>query len=400
MADSCEGKIDEPCMYEKGWGKKLNAIFGFTFDSCSEITERYTRKFSNTDFQQRRCECFGIAIHEIELFSSIIKRVIDNVSQDLCQKSKVSSGRLSELERRNRCEKMFFQRNQTEPWEDDGLSEGRISGSLSWKIARGEVGDLLKNKERATRKDTDKLIVEPFIFSKSCPRLNVNILSSNGKVFSQGSITINGVACAPGERGINLVVIDENYGCVLQRGVFNTWTSFSKFISLIPDQRFIFLSTLGKVEWPNEDISPNLRRLCGLSPQSNSVTYACKLSTDWYKLNDRQLSFSLRVDKITEYDLEIETQHDSVPFRISSRVPENIMPLSAQLMATDEQKKIVALKAMENTEYTGFCSKPGHPIYLLMPDCFPLNFESGSGWTSKHLLPMKLLTNSYKVSLW
>ena len=31
MADSCEGKIDEPCMYEKGWGKKLNAILKLIF---------------------------------------------------------------------------------------------------------------------------------------------------------------------------------------------------------------------------------------------------------------------------------------------------------------------------------------------------------------------------------
>ena len=54
MADSCEGKIDAPSMYEKGWGKKLSYILGFTIDSVTDVTKRYTRVFNSSEFLNRR----------------------------------------------------------------------------------------------------------------------------------------------------------------------------------------------------------------------------------------------------------------------------------------------------------------------------------------------------------
>ena len=55
MADSCEGIIDKPSMYEYGWGKDgLCYMIAIASDHVADVTPRYTRKFLTDEFQTRR----------------------------------------------------------------------------------------------------------------------------------------------------------------------------------------------------------------------------------------------------------------------------------------------------------------------------------------------------------
>mmetsp|Transcript_111283 Transcript_111283/g.208659 ORF Transcript_111283/g.208659 Transcript_111283/m.208659 type:complete len:540 (+) Transcript_111283:138-1757(+) len=47
-ADPSEGVLDQPLMYEKGWGKKLTMIFAFTPTHVEHITARYTDDYYST----------------------------------------------------------------------------------------------------------------------------------------------------------------------------------------------------------------------------------------------------------------------------------------------------------------------------------------------------------------
>lgn len=46
-ADSCENVLDEPLLYEKGWGKKLNYCVATGVDCVMDVTRRYTVDFES-----------------------------------------------------------------------------------------------------------------------------------------------------------------------------------------------------------------------------------------------------------------------------------------------------------------------------------------------------------------
>lgn len=135
MCDGCEGVIDEPAMYEKGWGKDLNCILAFTTNSVVDVTRRYTRKSKSAEFQQRRR-----AITNSEFQSELI---IAQFNANLRNSERLPVKQLEELDRRLVLEKSFLESTEKmNSWDDNDYCEGRQSGSLEWRISRGESGYL------------------------------------------------------------------------------------------------------------------------------------------------------------------------------------------------------------------------------------------------------------------
>lgn len=116
-ADSCEGLIDKPNMYEQGWGKKLNYVLGATLDSVADVTKRYTRKFYTDEFQARR--------REYSRDENTSDRIFLQMSGALQQRNPISKGRLEEIEKRETAEKKFFGVVQSSGVWDVDYREGR-----------------------------------------------------------------------------------------------------------------------------------------------------------------------------------------------------------------------------------------------------------------------------------
>lgn len=122
-ADCCENKMDCPLMYEKGWGKKLDYVIAFSKDEIVDVTWRYTANIN--EVVRRRTKC-----REAWLVSNLLDF------------NKRRQATFPEAKRR-----FLEQRLVTEVAEffkspralKDSENEGRSSGSLAWRLGRGET---------------------------------------------------------------------------------------------------------------------------------------------------------------------------------------------------------------------------------------------------------------------
>lgn len=121
--DCCEDKCDIPLLYEAGWGKKLNYVLAFTPTHIYDVTKRYTRKWDEV-VSRRTLVNEAFLESRLSAFNEQIAANLDPI-------------KLVTL-----FERLETERSEMEtPVAADiqGL-EGRISGNLEWKIARGEAG--------------------------------------------------------------------------------------------------------------------------------------------------------------------------------------------------------------------------------------------------------------------
>jgi len=425
-ADSCEGLIDRPNMYEQGWGKNLSYAVGATHDSVADVSKRYTRKFLSDDFQTRRREFSPNEVMSDQVFMQM--------NGTVRQMSNIVKGRAEELDKRAKMEEKFFNTVQSSGVWDSEYKEGRISGSLAWKAARHELGkgsDTSKTEEKKDRDDKaspgeTSFWVESFLPSPRCQNYELTIAvrprASKGTTWS---IEVNGVPCAASlANGVAVVIVDELTGCILQSNAYLDWSSVASFLNTVPDGRIVALcSYIGdeKVgEEKNESTNKincsaaKFGRLGGFdydkvtSSPKDFVSFVGRLAfyPTWSSFHvsseSSSLEVSIQLDKpaaSTAYKLRSEK--NTVPAAVFTRLPDYIMPLNTQLLASNYQKRVAFEAYMEkdsnSSAIVGYTTRSEAPVYLIQNSAFPFRAANGptqmnaesedSSWTTYHYLP-------------
>ncbi|ESP03621.1 hypothetical protein LOTGIDRAFT_237618 [Lottia gigantea] len=128
--DPCENVCDKPLLYESGWGKKLTYIIAFSKDDIMDVTWRYSAKHSQ--ILSRRQEC-----REDWLVRTIHK--MNKGKLDV-----MGPARKDVMLKRIIVELVEFLKVKT---ANNSQLSGRTTGSLAWRLARGETGNMDQNSE-------------------------------------------------------------------------------------------------------------------------------------------------------------------------------------------------------------------------------------------------------------
>ncbi|XP_042363102.1 peptide-N(4)-(N-acetyl-beta-glucosaminyl)asparagine amidase [Plectropomus leopardus] len=120
--DSCENSCDKPLLYEVGWGKKLAYVLAFSKDQVVDVTWRYSCKHPEVLSRRTRVQEAWL-LHTINGLNA-------------SRQQSLHSERKKELTERLLVELVeFISPKKPKP----GELGGRNSGSLAWRIARGET---------------------------------------------------------------------------------------------------------------------------------------------------------------------------------------------------------------------------------------------------------------------
>ncbi|XP_058121945.1 peptide-N(4)-(N-acetyl-beta-glucosaminyl)asparagine amidase [Anopheles ziemanni] len=123
--DPCENVLDAPLMYEHGWKKEITYVFGFACDDVQDVSWRYSS--DHEAMMQRRNACSEKLLLEAIRKLRVKRRAGANCTQE----------RLALLRRRTFDEgiQMLANAGRTATLAE---REGRSSGSLEWRLQRGE----------------------------------------------------------------------------------------------------------------------------------------------------------------------------------------------------------------------------------------------------------------------
>ncbi|XP_046536427.1 peptide-N(4)-(N-acetyl-beta-glucosaminyl)asparagine amidase isoform X1 [Equus quagga] len=126
--DACEDVCDKPLLYEIGWGKKLSYVIAFSKDEVVDVTWRYS------------CKHEEVISRRTEIKEELLRETINGLNKQ--RQISLSENRRKELLQRIIVELVEFISPKT---PKPGEFGGRISGSVAWRVARGEMG--LERKE-------------------------------------------------------------------------------------------------------------------------------------------------------------------------------------------------------------------------------------------------------------
>lgn len=124
--DPCENAWDTPLVYEKGWGKKLSYIFAFTHRSVTDVIKKYSRNWD--DVVTRRTKCSESTLE------ALVKSTNDEALNGVKDAGEIRKRRDQDIAH---FEAAFRAGNADVKAEE---MVGRESGSLEWRLARGELG--------------------------------------------------------------------------------------------------------------------------------------------------------------------------------------------------------------------------------------------------------------------
>ncbi|XP_015259936.1 PREDICTED: peptide-N(4)-(N-acetyl-beta-glucosaminyl)asparagine amidase [Cyprinodon variegatus] len=120
--DSCENACDKPLLYEVGWGKKLAYVLAFSKDQVVDVTWRYSCKHPEVLSRRTRVQEAWL-LHTINGLNAARQQTL-------------SAERKAELTERLLVELVEFISPKKPKAGELG---GRSSGSLAWRLARGET---------------------------------------------------------------------------------------------------------------------------------------------------------------------------------------------------------------------------------------------------------------------
>ncbi|XP_038072397.1 peptide-N(4)-(N-acetyl-beta-glucosaminyl)asparagine amidase-like [Patiria miniata] len=121
-ADPCENVCDKPLLYERGWSKKLSYLIAFSNEEVVDVSWRYTA--NPKELLGRRKEC-----REEWLMDSI-------ATMNKERQRRLTAERRAVLDQRAAVELAEFLSPKV---IRNGEEQGRLSGSLAWRLARGET---------------------------------------------------------------------------------------------------------------------------------------------------------------------------------------------------------------------------------------------------------------------
>ncbi|KNC76233.1 hypothetical protein SARC_11259 [Sphaeroforma arctica JP610] len=123
--DCSEAKYDTPLVYERGWGKKLTYLFAFNAEEVVDVSRRYTQDYNELRQRQTLADhtWTAQAIHAADLQQR--RTCTYKVDMD------------SFNARRAEEETELLSANTSAG--GGGEDEGRTSGSVSWRLNRGET---------------------------------------------------------------------------------------------------------------------------------------------------------------------------------------------------------------------------------------------------------------------
>ncbi|XP_039976868.1 peptide-N(4)-(N-acetyl-beta-glucosaminyl)asparagine amidase [Xiphias gladius] len=120
--DSCENVCDKPLLYEVGWGKKLAYVLAFSKDQVVDVTWRYS------------CNHPEVLSRRTRVQEAWLLHTINGLNAS--RQQSLSPDRKKDLTERLLVELVeFISPKRPKP----GELGGRNSGSLAWRIARGET---------------------------------------------------------------------------------------------------------------------------------------------------------------------------------------------------------------------------------------------------------------------
>ena len=117
--------VDKPLVYEAGWGKKLTYVIAFSKEEVQDVTWRYSKNHEETRARRSLVRPRWLVTTILEL----TKRRMETLTPD--QRRSLTERRLAE------CLELLTPRSVT-----SGDQVGRQTGSLAWRLARGELGQV------------------------------------------------------------------------------------------------------------------------------------------------------------------------------------------------------------------------------------------------------------------
>ena len=125
--DPSEGVIDSPLMYEHGWNKKLSYVFAFSYSEVRDVINRYTTNIDMLNSRRTLVHEYWLSNY-LEIFNATIQSKLQPTLTDTIQS-------------RYNVERIYMIEDNKNRILSSSESKGRQTGSVEWRMQRGEFGN-------------------------------------------------------------------------------------------------------------------------------------------------------------------------------------------------------------------------------------------------------------------